>query len=133
MNKPYYIPRGADLRTRFEASYIPEPNSGCWLWIGSAIHQKTNYSRGQLEANGRTRYASQVSYELHVGSIPAGKIICHTCHNPLCVNPEHLYAGTHKQNTADMVRAGRDRRFTAANRPDNRFHMQPRNRLGQFT
>lgn len=134
MSSTNHNPRKGDLRTRFEASYIPEPNSGCWLWLGCVVPQVGggNYKRGQISVDGRGRYASQISYELHVGEIPVGTIICHRCNNSLCVNPEHLYAGTHRQNSEDMVRAGRARLFTADTRPHNKFRNLSRNRLGKF-
>ena len=52
--------------------------------------------------------AHRLAYMQVHGFIPAGLLICHHCDNPRCINPEHLYAGTHKQNTGDMMRRGRD-------------------------
>jgi hypothetical protein len=104
----YHIHTRASLKDRFEASYVPEPNSGCWLWVG-AITTSKGYSRAIISESDVTLYGARVSYELHNGAIPEGALICHRCNNALCVNPEHIYAGTHKTNFDDMVRVGRHR------------------------
>jgi hypothetical protein len=85
---------------------IPEPNSGCRLWLGK-IHQTSGYA--QIWVDGRHRNASRVAYEVWKGPIPAGKMACHTCDMPECVEPAHLYAGTAQDNHDDMVRRGRYR------------------------
>jgi hypothetical protein len=94
------------LRARFDGSYIPEPNSGCWLWDAAYISLRWG-PRGVIVASGKRQYAHRVSYELHVGPIPAGALIRHRCDVTLCVNPAHLLPGTVAQNSADMV--ARDR------------------------
>jgi predicted DNA-binding protein (UPF0251 family) len=53
--------------------------------------------------DGKSRAAHRVSYEVFNGPIQDGLFICHRCDNPPCINPSHLYAGTHKQNMKDMV------------------------------
>jgi hypothetical protein len=58
---------------------------------------------GRIFANGKHRKAHRVAYEQHVGAIGAGKIICHTCDNPACVNPQHLWQGTDSDNVRDML------------------------------
>lgn len=77
----------------------------CWIWT-SAI-DKDGYG---VFADGNRKYnkAHRFSYKLAYGVIPKGKIICHHCDNPSCVNPEHLYAGTYKDNTRDMFKRGRN-------------------------
>lgn len=82
---------------------IPEPNSGCWIWLGYI--GPNGY--GELRADGRTRRAHRISYEIFNGPIPSGLVVRHRCDNPPCVNPDHLVIGSMKDNTQDMLRRGR--------------------------
>jgi HNH endonuclease len=94
------------LLTRFERKYIPEPNSGCWLWLG-ALHEG-GYGEFRERNSGTKRIRAHVfSYRYYKGEIPTGKFVLHTCDIRCCVNPDHLYAGTKKQNTADASRRQR--------------------------
>ncbi len=81
------------LRERFEEKYEPI-EGGCWMWTGA--RDGAGYS--MLWRDGRTDRAHRVSYELHVGPIPAGFTIDHLCDHPWCVNPEHLRACTQRDN-----------------------------------
>jgi hypothetical protein len=90
-----------NIALRFEQKYIPEPNSGCWLWIGAAGPNK-----GTRPMIG-TEYAARVSWKLHKGPIPPGLKILHKCDVSLCVNPDHLFVGTQLDNVRDMDAKGR--------------------------
>lgn len=90
-------PRGQSKKGvsgRFWERVIPEPNSGCWLWVGG----RARYGYGTFYLNGRHVYAHRVSYEMHVGPIPAGLELDHKCRVPACVNPNHLEPVTHREN-----------------------------------
>lgn len=87
---------------RFEAKIIPEPNSGCWLWLGTVSE-----GYGHLFAGGRVQSAHRLAYEHWNGCIPDGECVCHRCDVRLCCNPAHLFAGTQKDNIDDMRNKGR--------------------------
>ena len=79
---------------RFEALYMPEPNSGCWIWIGAIT--RLGYSKFGLK--GKWGFGHRVSYRLYKGEIPNGLEIDHLCRVRCCVNPNHLEAVTRKVN-----------------------------------
>ena len=77
--------------------------SDCIMWDKSV--DKDGY--GQVTSNGRTRRAHRVVWENHFGPIPDGLLVCHHCDNPGCVNIDHLFLGTNKDNIRDCVNKGR--------------------------
>jgi len=85
--------------------YMDRTESSCWEWKG--YRNKDNY--GQFQLKGKIRYTHCVAYELAKGAIPEGMEVCHTCDNPPCCNPDHLWLGTHHDNMLDMKRKGRNK------------------------
>jgi hypothetical protein len=89
-----------------ERHSIPEPNSGCWIWLADTSNR---WGYGRVGSNRRERLAHRLSYAIFRGPIPNGLKVLHRCDIACCVNPAHLFLGTDKDNMQDMQRKGRTR------------------------
>jgi hypothetical protein len=92
---------------RIGSSSIPEPNSGCWLWLGALSN--SGYGRIMITHHGvgKVQSAHRVSWREVNGEIPGGMYVLHRCDQRSCVNPDHLFLGTQQDNMNDMVAKGR--------------------------
>jgi len=93
------------LKERFESKYVPIPGTGCWIWTGATV------PRGYGKLSVRTsfwEYAHRISWQLYRGAIQDGMYVCHKCDTPSCVNPDHLFIGSAKDNNDDMIAKNRN-------------------------
>ncbi len=89
--------------SEFEEHCVPEPNSGCWLWLRGMA--RGGY--GKQRMGKKTTTAHRASWMIYKGPIPAGLYVCHRCDVPSCVNPDHLFLGTAYDNVKDRDKKGR--------------------------
>jgi HNH endonuclease len=110
MPKGVYVKRVRGLLARFIEFVSPEPNSGCWLWLGSRTKSGygARFSFGRKAEGGEEPH--RLAWRLYVGDIPPGRHVLHRCDVPPCVNPAHLYLGDHAQNMRDKLVRGRQSR-----------------------
>lgn len=81
-----------------------DKTANCWVWIGG----RTSWGYGSIAIrHGYMKNTHRVSWEIHYGSIPKGMCVLHSCDNPPCVRPDHLFLGTLKDNSQDMLKKGR--------------------------
>jgi hypothetical protein len=94
---------GLSLSERVDRMSIPEPTTGCHLWIGPI----NDGGYGKIKVNGQMCRAHRVSYAANVGTIPDGLMVLHRCDTPACVNPNHLFLGSARDNIVDATKKGR--------------------------
>jgi hypothetical protein len=91
------------LLDRFNEKWMPEPNSGCWLWLGAT--NADGY--GRINTGGFIENAHRASWMLYRSAVPLGLHVLHRCDVPGCVNPQHLFLGDNDANVADKTAKGR--------------------------
>lgn len=89
---------------RFNRHFEAAGDDDCWNWTGSTT--KGGYGVFCMSKDKHTT-ASRACYILFIGQLDENEVVCHTCDNPLCVNPSHLFKGTQMVNIQDMIKKGR--------------------------
>lgn len=80
-----------------------DKSGDCWLWVGT----KDRDGYGVINIDRRMRFTHRVVWEHTNGKSPKGLCVCHRCDEPACINPSHLFLGTHADNMRDMFAKGR--------------------------
>ena len=93
---------------KFDQNYVIVSESGCWIWTAGQVGNR--YGKIWVKPHGKAGQhvlAHRYSYARFRGNIANNGSVCHRCDIPLCVNPDHLWIGSHHDNMADMVAKGR--------------------------
>lgn len=104
--------KGCSLKCRFELN-VDRKDTGCWHWKKKDVGRM---GYGVISIGGKNIPAHRFSYEFYKGKLSNDLFVLHTCDNPICVNPDHLYVGNHQDNMNDMNSRGRGNK--------NRWHYR---------
>jgi hypothetical protein len=103
-------------RSRVWNKVLIETSEGCWIWMGTT--NKDGY--GQIYINYKLHLAHRIVYLLHTKRFPTDNVL-HTCDNPPCCNPKHLFEGTQNDNVQDMKVKKRAARLNGVNNPNSKL------------
>jgi DNA-binding CsgD family transcriptional regulator len=109
-----------------EDEYVLVPESGCWLWTKGV--NECGYGRKNIK--GKLKFVHRIMYEDIVGEIPKDICVLHKCDVRCCINPNHLFLGTHKDNMRDAVNKGRHKspnKFTKEKHPLRKYSIEIHN------
>ncbi len=112
-------PFGATRSQYLDHHAVPITECGCLIWTGP-VSKRTGY--GQMIVKGRALSPHRVAYEEALGPIPAGQFVLHRCDVRTCINPDHLFLGTHKDNMRDM----QEKRRSAHGARNSQAKLTPR-------
>jgi hypothetical protein len=128
--------KAAPLHQRFEAKVLRMPFCGCHLWTGAV----NAFGYGKCATgNNKWKLAHRIAYEQAKGKIDQSLSVLHLCDTPSCVNPEHLYLGTYKNNAQDRERRGRGNHARGLTHgrvkltPEDVFAMRSKYKTGEFS
>jgi len=102
------------IKDRIDRNSVPVTESGCWLWTGALKGKSLVKGYGNMtigsrkDGTRRTISAHRACYIAYYGDINNGLFVCHSCDTPSCVNPNHLFLGTHQDNVDDREMKGRN-------------------------
>jgi len=119
------MPRWAPFEPYFWS--LVKKGQGCWIWTGG----KDGKGYGRVWKDGKRQGAHRVAYELTHGPIKDGKYACHHCDNKICVNPDHIFIGTQKDNMQDWARKGKNRLVNDRSLWSNGKHMIDNKKLSK--
>jgi hypothetical protein len=129
LGRPPYTPEQREaafwLRVDKDGPVHPTLGTACWVWVGATIPKGYGmFHLPDLTRKGGKRlvYTHRLMWEKVHGSIPDGRQVLHECDNPSCVNPDHLFIGTPKDNVRDMMVKGRDNFFGNKTRMRSHAH-----------
>lgn len=118
--RKYLMPNGKPIQStdlenvkeKIQRSIVIDQTSGCWLWQKA----KEAFGYGVIRADNKRYLAHRLSYKVYNGKLDDKLLVLHKCDVPACINPDHLYMGTYKNNMEDCVRRGR---FASRDRKPN--------------
>ena len=117
--KKIYYQRLKSVEERFWEKVDKKSDEECWNWI--AFKNSDGYGKFRLYKDQDMITAHRTSWILHYGNVPNGLQVLHHCDNPSCVNPKHLFLGTHQDNMNDMYKKKRHGNFKGENNKNSKL------------